>query len=80
MIQYHVFVLPLKHKDTKQHKVLLFNNIFLVFLSALESLWQKKPRTNNHFGEQLKPAGTHPFITSAKYLRCRLHNRKFGYF
>jgi hypothetical protein len=34
--------LPLRHKDTKVHQELKFNDLFLVKLCDLEPWWQKK--------------------------------------
>ena len=34
--------MPLRHEDTKDHKELIFNDLFLVNLSVLVPLWQKK--------------------------------------
>jgi hypothetical protein len=34
--------LPLRHKDTKIHKELIFNNLHLVILCDLVPWWQKK--------------------------------------
>jgi outer membrane protein assembly factor BamB len=34
--------LPLRHKDTRVHKELIFNDLFLVLLCALVPLWQEK--------------------------------------
>ena len=34
--------LPLRHKDTKIHKELIFNNLRLVILCGLVPWWQKK--------------------------------------
>jgi hypothetical protein len=33
--------LPLRYKDTKDHKELIFNDLFLVQLCALVPWWQK---------------------------------------
>jgi hypothetical protein len=38
--------MPLRHKDTKVHKELIFNDFFVVQLSALAPLWQEKCISN----------------------------------
>jgi hypothetical protein len=37
----YIMQLPLKHQDAKVHKELIFNELYLVGLSALVSWWQK---------------------------------------